>query len=144
MPCLLAILVLAFPRIAIILLYLLTNFFRGVYDTILIPLLGFIFMPVTLVAYTWLTKYRLPGGCVLSGCDDCCCGDRSRLFRRQPPHAAGVETKNRWVARRTRNPPVGRTFTRSALSAKFLEPNGIAGGFDYPGSPTFRSGQSYL
>ena len=45
MPCLLAILVLAFPRIAIILLYLLTNFFRGVYDTILIPLLGFIFMP---------------------------------------------------------------------------------------------------
>jgi len=60
MPCLLAILVLAFPRIAIILLYLLTNFFRGVYDTILIPLLGFIFMPVTLVAYTWLTKYSYP------------------------------------------------------------------------------------
>lgn len=60
MPCLLAILVLAFPRIAIILLYLLTNFFRGVYDTILIPLLGFIFMPVTLVAYTWLTKSGNP------------------------------------------------------------------------------------
>ena len=60
MPCLLAILVLAFPRIAIILLYLLTNFFRGVYDTILIPLLGFIFMPLTLVAYTWLTKSGQP------------------------------------------------------------------------------------
>lgn len=56
MPCLLGILVVAFPRIAIVLLYLLTNFFRGVYDTILIPLLGFIFMPITLVAYTWLTK----------------------------------------------------------------------------------------
>jgi hypothetical protein len=56
MPCILAILVLAFPRIAIILLYMLTDFFRGVYDTLLIPLLGFIFMPVTLVAYTWLTK----------------------------------------------------------------------------------------
>lgn len=60
MPCLLAILVLAFPRIAIILLYLLTNFFRGVYDTILIPVLGFIFMPLTLVAYTWLTKSGQP------------------------------------------------------------------------------------
>jgi hypothetical protein len=60
MPCLLAILVLAFPRIAIVLLYLLTNFFRGVYDTILIPVLGFIFMPLTLVAYTWLTKSGYP------------------------------------------------------------------------------------
>jgi hypothetical protein len=60
MPCLLAILVLAFPRIAILLLYLLTNFFRGVYDTILIPVLGFIFMPLTLVAYTWLTKSGQP------------------------------------------------------------------------------------
>jgi hypothetical protein len=56
MPCLLGVLVVAFPRIAIVLLYLLTNFFRGVYDTLLIPLLGFIFMPITLVAYTWLTK----------------------------------------------------------------------------------------
>jgi hypothetical protein len=56
MPCLLAILIAAFPRVAIVLLYLLTNFFRGVYDTILIPVLGFIFMPLTLVAYTWLTK----------------------------------------------------------------------------------------
>ena len=56
MPCLLAILILAFPRIGIVLLYMFTDFFRGVYDTILLPLLGFIFMPVTLVAYTWLTK----------------------------------------------------------------------------------------
>ena len=60
MPCLLAILVLAFPRIAIVLLYFLTNFFKGVYDTVLIPLLGFIFMPLTLVAYTWLTKSGQP------------------------------------------------------------------------------------
>ena len=56
MPCLLAILVLAFPRVGIVLLYMLTDFFGGVYDSILIPLIGFIFMPVTLVAYTWLTK----------------------------------------------------------------------------------------
>jgi hypothetical protein len=56
MPCLLALLVLLFPRVAIVVLYLFTNFFTGVYDSILIPLAGFILMPVTLVAYTWLTK----------------------------------------------------------------------------------------
>lgn len=60
MPCLLALLVVAFPRIAIVLLYLLTDFFKGVYDTVLVPFLGFIFMPVTLVAYTYLTKAHTP------------------------------------------------------------------------------------
>lgn len=60
MPCLLAALVLLFPRVAILVLYFFTNFFRGVYDTVLIPLLGFLFMPVTLIAYTWLTKSNAP------------------------------------------------------------------------------------
>jgi hypothetical protein len=60
MPCLLAVLVLAFPRIAILLLYFFTDFFRGVYDTVLVPVLGFIFMPLTLVAYTYLTKSGQP------------------------------------------------------------------------------------
>ncbi|HET8547815.1 MAG TPA: hypothetical protein VFL57_07425 [Bryobacteraceae bacterium] len=56
MPCLLVVLVLLFPRIAIVVLYLFTNFFGGVYDTVLLPLLGFLFLPVTLLAYTWLVK----------------------------------------------------------------------------------------
>jgi len=60
MPCLLAVLVVAFPRIAILLLYFLTTFFNGVYETLLVPVLGFIFMPVTLIAYTWLTKSGNP------------------------------------------------------------------------------------
>lgn len=60
MPCLLAVLVLLFPRVAILLLYFFSNFFTGIYDTILIPLLGFIFMPLTLLAYTWLTSIRQP------------------------------------------------------------------------------------
>jgi hypothetical protein len=58
MPCLLVVLVLLFPRIAIVVLWLFTSFFSGVYDNVLIPLLGFIFLPVTLVAYTWLAKYN--------------------------------------------------------------------------------------
>ncbi len=60
MPCLLAVLIVAFPRIAIVLLYLFTNFFRGVYDTVLLPVLGFIFLPVTLIAYTFLANQHQP------------------------------------------------------------------------------------
>ena len=56
MPCLLVALILLFPRVALALLYLFTNFFSGVYDTILIPLVGFILLPLTLLAYTYLSK----------------------------------------------------------------------------------------
>jgi hypothetical protein len=54
MPCLLAVLVVAFPRVAIVLLYLFTNFFSGVFNTILVPILGFLFLPITLIAYTYI------------------------------------------------------------------------------------------
>lgn len=60
MPFLLGILALFFPRVIIVILYFLTNFFSGVYDTFLIPLLGFLFMPVTLIAYTYALKYVGP------------------------------------------------------------------------------------
>lgn len=60
MPCLLAILVLLFPRIAILVLYFFTTFFNGLYDSVLLPFLGFLFMPLTLVAYSWLTKTGRP------------------------------------------------------------------------------------
>jgi hypothetical protein len=60
MPCLLALLIVAFPRIAIVLLYLFTNFFTGVYHTVLLPLLGFIFLPITLIAYTFLINMHQP------------------------------------------------------------------------------------
>ena len=62
MPCLLAILVLAFPRIAIVLLWFFTRFFTGVYDSIVIPLLGFIFLPLTLIVYTYLRNSHQPMG----------------------------------------------------------------------------------
>lgn len=60
MPCLLAVLSLLFPRIAILLLYFFTNFFSGVFNTILVPVLGFLFLPLTLLAYTWLINIRQP------------------------------------------------------------------------------------
>ena len=60
MPCLFAVLVVAFPRVAIVLLYLFTNFFSHVFNTILIPVLGFLFLPITLIAYTDLHNTHMP------------------------------------------------------------------------------------
>ena len=60
MPCLLVLLIVLFPRVAIALLYFLTNYFSGVFDTVLVPLLGFIFLPLSLLAYTYLTKSGQP------------------------------------------------------------------------------------
>lgn len=52
MPCLLALLALATPRLVIVLLYLFTFWFRGLFATPLWPVLGFIFLPTTLLWYT--------------------------------------------------------------------------------------------
>jgi hypothetical protein len=62
MACLFAILVLAFPRVAIVLLYLFTNFFSGVYTSIIVPLLGFLFLPLTLITYTYLLNAHISMG----------------------------------------------------------------------------------
>ena len=60
MPCLLVALVLLFPRVAILLLYLFTNFFTGVFNSILWPLIGFILLPITLLAYTYMMNSHHP------------------------------------------------------------------------------------
>jgi hypothetical protein len=56
MPCLLAILAVSFPRLVIVLLWLFSSFFHGVYTGIIIPLLGFLFLPLTLLVYTYTQK----------------------------------------------------------------------------------------
>ena len=60
MPCLLVFLVLLFPRVAIVLLYFFTHFFAGVYDNLIVPLIGFIVFPLTLLAYTYFAKTHHP------------------------------------------------------------------------------------
>jgi len=52
MGCLLALLALVTPRLVVFLLWLFTNWFRGVFDTLLWPILGFLFLPTTLLWYT--------------------------------------------------------------------------------------------
>jgi hypothetical protein len=56
MPCLFLLLALAFPRVIIVLLWLFSNFFSGLYHGILIPALGFLFLPLTFLAYSYFLR----------------------------------------------------------------------------------------
>jgi len=52
MPCLLVAVALAVPRVLLVALWLFTQWFDGLFDTLLWPVLGFIFLPTTLFWYT--------------------------------------------------------------------------------------------
>lgn len=52
MPCLLGLLALIAPRLVVFLLWLFTNWFAGIFATALWPILGFLFLPTTLLWYT--------------------------------------------------------------------------------------------
>jgi hypothetical protein len=60
MPCLVVIVVLAFPRVALVALWLLTNYLQRAYHGLLIPLLGFLFLPLTTLAYAWMVNTHRP------------------------------------------------------------------------------------
>jgi hypothetical protein len=60
MPCLAVIVVLAFPRVVLVVLWLFTNYLQHVYHGLLIPLLGFIFLPLTTLAYAWIVHSHRP------------------------------------------------------------------------------------
>lgn len=52
MPVLLALFSLAVPRLVVLVLWFFTGWFRGMFDTLLWPILGFIFLPTTLFWYS--------------------------------------------------------------------------------------------
>lgn len=56
MPCLLLILFLAFPRIALLLLFFFSNYLQHAYHGLFMPLLGFILLPLTTLAYAWMAN----------------------------------------------------------------------------------------
>jgi hypothetical protein len=60
MPCLLLILLLAFPRIVLLLLFLFSTYLERAYHGLLLPLLGFIFLPLTTLVYAWMTNTGQP------------------------------------------------------------------------------------
>jgi hypothetical protein len=60
MPCLLFIIVLAFPRIVLLLMFFLSTYLERAYHGLILPVLGFIFLPLTTLAYAWMVNSRQP------------------------------------------------------------------------------------
>lgn len=53
MPCCIALIALSAPRIAIFIVVLFSDYIGTAYQTTLVPLLGFFFLPLTTLAYAW-------------------------------------------------------------------------------------------
>jgi predicted MFS family arabinose efflux permease len=60
MPCLLLILFVLFPRIALLLLFFFSHYISRAYHGFLLPLLGFIFLPLTTLVYAWMVNNGQP------------------------------------------------------------------------------------
>ena len=54
MPCLLLIVILAFPRLGLALLFLFTHYLDRAFHNILVLILGFLFLPITTLVYAWM------------------------------------------------------------------------------------------
>jgi hypothetical protein len=56
-PCLLAALVLLTPRLAVALLWYFTHWFNGLFPSLLWPIVGFLFLPTTLLWYSAVHRW---------------------------------------------------------------------------------------
>jgi hypothetical protein len=53
MPCVIVLLLLGMPRLALFLVFFFSDYLGRAYDTNFWPILGFCFMPLTTLAYAW-------------------------------------------------------------------------------------------
>jgi hypothetical protein len=60
MPCVLLLVVLLFPRVVLVLVFLFSTYLQRAYHGLLIPLLGFFFLPITTLTYAWLVNSKTP------------------------------------------------------------------------------------
>jgi hypothetical protein len=60
MPCLVLLLVLAFPRLVLVLMFLLSTYLQRAYHGLFLPILGFFFLPLTTIVYAWLVNNNRP------------------------------------------------------------------------------------
>jgi hypothetical protein len=60
MPCLLLVVVLAFPRVVLALMFFFSHYLERAYHGLLLPLLGFFFLPLTTLAYAWMHNSHRP------------------------------------------------------------------------------------
>ena len=58
MPCCVTLIALAAPRIALFLVWILSDYLGRAYETLWVPLLGFFFLPTTTLAYAWAINTR--------------------------------------------------------------------------------------
>jgi hypothetical protein len=58
--CLVLIVILAFPRMALVLLFLFSHYLQHAYHGLLLPLVGFLFLPLTTLAYAWMANTGRP------------------------------------------------------------------------------------
>ena len=58
MPCLVGCLALAMPRFAIVMVVIFSDYIGRTYQTALWPVIGFLFMPLTTLAYAWAINSR--------------------------------------------------------------------------------------
>ena len=61
MPCLIGCLALAAPRVALALVWLFSDYLDRAYESVLWPLLGFLFLPVTTLAYAFAMNHEPVG-----------------------------------------------------------------------------------
>jgi hypothetical protein len=61
MPCFLLLAILLFPRVALVLMWFFSTYLqRAFHNGLLIPVLGFIFLPVTTIVYAWELNSGMP------------------------------------------------------------------------------------
>jgi hypothetical protein len=61
MPCFLVLAVLLFPRLVLVLMWFFSNYLeRAFHGALLLPVLGFFFLPVTTIVYAWELNNAMP------------------------------------------------------------------------------------
>jgi len=61
MPCLLLFVILLFPRVTLVLMWLFSTYLqRALHGGLLLPVLGFIFLPLTTIVYAWELNSGMP------------------------------------------------------------------------------------
>jgi hypothetical protein len=60
-PCLLLFAILLFPRVVLVLIWLFSTYLQRAYHGgLLLPILGFIFLPLTTIVYAWELNSHMP------------------------------------------------------------------------------------
>jgi hypothetical protein len=61
MPCLLLLVILLFPRVTLVLMWLFSTYLqRAFHGDLMLPILGFLFLPLTTIVYAWELNSGMP------------------------------------------------------------------------------------